>query len=367
MITNIEETLDEMKLILEWSNSTYTLYKIAVQSYSDYHKQPFESLIKEAEKEETSINKVNKRNIKKRLIQYRLYLQKTASQNTVKTYVSKIIKIYKYLDIETPDMPPFKIQNKETFEDIPKKSDIKKAILNSRLKMKAIISFIASSGLRVSDVSNLTINDFLQATNDYHDNNNNLFEILQQLTNNEFIIPTWRIQSKKTKINHITFSSDESTRLIIDMLKDLLMKKEVTLNDKLFRVQSQTITHNFNTVNKNLNYGWKETRRFFHPHSLRKYFATTLISNDISYLDAQFLLGHSLSKVDSSYYYANAEKLKNKYIFVVKHLTFMQDIDYIKLSDADKKELEELKQFKLESMQKINQLEEMINFLSNTS
>lgn len=369
MITNtknIQETLEEMKLIYNWSTSTHTLYKTALNNYITFQETTFQDLINEAETEENTINKISKRSIQKRLIKYRLYLQQKLTPNTVISYTSAVMKVYKYLDVETPELPPVRKIKTETFDDIPTKDEIKKAILNSsRTKMKAIISFIASSGLRRSDVAAITIKDFLNATSEYYKNSADLLDILNQLEHQDMIIPTWKIRSIKTSINHITFSSDESTKFIIQMLKERFMKKDINLDDRLFDVNAETITHNFHTINTKLDMGWKTTRRHFHPHSLRKYFATTLTSNDVPYLDTQFLLGHSLSDVDSSYYFINSEKLKSKYIFIIKYLTFTQELDYIAMSDADKRELEELKQFKLESMKKINQLEEMVNFLSN--
>ena len=365
-----KEILDEMQLIFSWNENTYKQYKFSLNHYSNFQQMNITDLLQEAEIEEEIINKLSKRTIKKRLIQYRLYLQRQGkSANTIKHYTSRILKVYRYFDIEVPALPPIKADVSETFNDIPTKEEIKSAILHSRTKMKAIISFIASTGLRRSDVSNLTVNDFINATKEYH-TSIDIINCMQQLTikikKQELIIPTWDITSIKTGTRHITFSSHESTIYILQFLRERLMKKGIIENEKLFDVGEQTITTNFRNLNDRLNFGWKTNRRKFHPHSLRKFFATTLTNNDVDYLATEFLVGHKLSSVTSSYYFADPMKLKNKYIRVMHHLTFTIELTFIDVTSNEKKELHQLRRYKAESAQRILQLEEMVNLIQNS-
>lgn len=362
MITNtLDETLTEMNMMLSWSEQTYKLYKFMLQKYIDFNMVSFEELIQEAETDEENINKLSKRRIKKRLIKYQIYLQQQdKTPNTIKGYMSAVMKVYKYMDIEVPKLPTIKNNIIETYDDLPTKEEIKKAVLHSRIKMKAIITFIASSGLRRSDVASLTVGDFFKATHDYH-KANNVLEMIVQLEKRDVVVPEWHITSEKTNVTHITFSSNESSMYILQMLKERILVESVNLVDSLFNIQKETITRNFITLNTRLGYGWKQTRRKFHPHALRKYFATTLTTNDVDFLTTEFLIGHTLPSVQSSYYYANPNKLKNKYMRIMKHLTFTMEVSFIDIDSKEKRELKELRQFKLESSERIRKLEEVVN------
>ena len=121
MITKQENILKEMKMLYNWTDGTYKTYTSALTSYTEYHHMNMQELINEAEIEEETINKTSKRTIKKRLINYRLHLQeeKQFSKNTIKMYLAMIKKIYRHHDIQIPTLPPIKVINNETFEDIP--------------------------------------------------------------------------------------------------------------------------------------------------------------------------------------------------------------------------------------------------------
>lgn len=370
LIQSNEDILQEMQLVLGWKHSTYIQYYTALKDYTSFQRMNITDLLNEADTEEEIINKLSKRSIKTRLIKYRIHLQQQGkAANTIKQYMNRICKIYKYYDIEVPTLPPVKQDVYETFEDIPDKEIIKKCILHSRTKMKAIITFIASSGLRRSDVANITIKDFIDATEEYH-NALNIIDCMQQLNERikkqELIIPTWSIKSIKTGIKHITFNSPECTVYILQMLTEQLMKKGISNDDYLFGISSPTITINFHNLNDRLNLGWKKNRRYFHPHSLRKYFATTLNNNDVDYITTEFLVGHKLSGVNSSYYFADPNKLKNKYMRVMQHFNFTMELTYIDVTGNEKRELEYLRDYKQESEQRILQLEEMVNLIQNS-
>ena len=360
MITNIQETLTEMALIYQWSDNTYEQYKLIIEKWANFNQMTFQELIMEAETDETKIHKTSKRTIKKRLIQYHVYLQqKNKKPNTIKSYISKIKKVYKYCDIEVPELPPIRNNIKETYEDIPTKDEIKKALLHSSIKIRALVTFIASSGLRRSDVAALKVGDFFKATTEYHDAHN-VIEMIQQLEKRDTIIPEWHITSVKTGVQHITFSSHESTIYILQMLKEKILDNEILLTDSLFGIRKETITKHFQLINDRMGFGWKETRRKFHPHSMRKYFSTSLTNNDVDYLTTEFLVGHTLSSVDQSYYFANPRKLKNKYLRVMEHLTFTLDVSYIDVTSREKRELQELRAYRRESEERMKKLEEMV-------
>lgn len=363
----LEQILQEMNLFYSWSNTTYQTYLIALKQYTKINNLNIHELITEAEQDETTIIKINKRHIKTRLTQYVLHLkQEGYKNNTIKNYLTKIIKVYKYLDIETPKIETPKNNNqeyKETFKDLPTNEEITTAIYNSRTKMKAIITFIASTGLRRSDVANLTIKDFMIATKEYHQ----CFDIIsfiEQMKTQKEVIPVWEITTKKTNTNHLAFSSPESTKYILQMLSERVMKQDINIDNRLFEVSANAISINFKNLNNRLGFGYKGDRIRFHPHALRKFFATTLNNNDVDYLSTEFLLGHSLKGSDSSYYFANPDKLKLKYSRVVDKLTFTMKVSYLDIDSKEKMELEALKRKYKEANKRILNLEESLNLIT---
>ena len=78
--------------------------------------------------------------------------------------------------------------------------NIKKALRRSDSEMKAIILFMTSSGSARRETLNLTINDFINATKDYHDSND-IHEIIKLLERRNDIIPTWKLKRQKTKMS----------------------------------------------------------------------------------------------------------------------------------------------------------------------
>lgn len=365
MITNNENILKTMSILYNWTNGTLKTYRTAIKDYTTFQKKTLPELLLEAEQEEETIPKTSKRTIKTRLINYRIYLQETKnfSNNTIKMYIALVCKVYKHHDITVPQLPPIRVTQTETYQDIPTHQEIQTAILHSRTKMKALITFIASTGLRRSDVANLKIKDFMEATMNYHEDTNNILTILQQMKKQDMIIPMWNITDIKTRITHISFSSHESSLYIIQMLQERLIKEDLTPEDSLFGIKPDTISKNFSTLNNKLGMGWKTTRRHFHPHALRKFFATTLTSNDVDFLSTEFLLGHTLTNVQSSYYFANPERLRNKYVHIMDKLTFTMHFEIVDVDSREKRELEELRRYRVESNERIRKLEEMINIL----
>lgn len=371
MITNI---LEEMKIMQNWSTNTYKQHESHLRKYCEFHETSFEDLLREAEEDEEKIRKVTKRRIKQRLQSYLLYLHKRKlSNSTIHAYLATIKQVYTYHDIEIPKLPRITPAEKESYNDLLTKQEITRAIENSNTKMKAIITFLASSGLRISDLAGLSIRDFLVATRNYHKyeeenlSNNVVLDILQILSQKREMIPLFEIVSQKTHVVHFTFCSPEASRFVVQMLLERCMKKEVLIDDSLFAVKSRSITANFERLSDRLQLKWKSRRRRFHPHALRKWFATTLQNNNVDFLAVEFLLGHTLKSVTSSYYYANPEKIRLKYERVVDELCFVTRVHHVDLVGAEHRELQELKQENRLIREKLYEVEELLSALRGNS
>lgn len=360
-------TIQEMALYYQHSQNTTRNLQTTLQQYCQYHQATLPELVNEAINDEDTIIKVNRRNIKTRIQQYTLHLQSQGKQaQTIKVYINRVIRVYKYYDIEIPQLPPIRVENREHYEDIPTHDEIQYVVKNTMVKTRAMVCFLASSGMRISDMCNLTVGDFIEATRDYVWGPRSIPDFLHQLQNsNELIIPTWHIKQQKTGIPYITFCSDEASRYLVDYLLELSRRKMITRDDHLFGVRPDAVSKRFLRLNKKFDLGLLETRCRFHPHALRKFFATTLTNHDCDFLSVEFMLGHRLDRIREAYYKADPERLKMKYRMYMEHLTFTQEIEVRDVTSTELEELEELRQYRRDTDEKLRRLEDMMTMMTD--
>lgn len=326
----------------------------------------WEELIQEAEEDEENIVKLNKRRIKQRLQSFIYHmLEEDKSTNTIINYTSKITKLYKTNEIELPQLKYPRRDVVETYEDLPSRDEITRVLQSTSVKNKALITFIASSGLSIVEVVSLTFRDFHDATLEYHEPSHSVVDFILELEYKNKVIPVWRVQRQKTKVKHITFSSPESTRFIVEYVKNLVMTREVRMDDKLFGYSStRSICSLCVRLNDKHQLGWTKTRRRFHAHALRSFFATTLTSRGVSYLTTEFLLGHSIDSTRSAYYKADVEHLRREYVQVLPYLSFLEVVRTVSLDDDERRELSELKEYKCVTEKRMLRLEEAVRALT---
>ena len=360
-------TIQEMALYYQHSPNTTRNLQTTIQQYCQYHHATLPDLINEAINDEDNIIKVNRRNIKTRIQQYILHLQSIGRQaQTIKVYINRVIRVYKYYDIEIPRLAPIRVENKEHYEDIPTYDEIQYVVKNSMVKTRAMVCFLASSGMRISDMCNLTVGDFIEACSGYVWSPRSIPDFLHQLqNNNDLIIPTWHIKQQKTGIPYITFCSDEATRYLVDYLLELSRRKMITRDDHLFGVGTGAVIKTFQRLNKRFDLGMLETRGRFHAHALRKFFATTLTNHDCDFLSVEFMLGHRLDRIREAYYKADPERLKMKYRLYMEYLTFTQEIEVRDVTSTELEELEELRQYRRDTDEKLRRLEDMMTMMTD--
>ena len=142
------------------------------------------------------------------------------SEITIKTRITIINAILKQHGIKTPKIK-FKIKNTQQKTPLLTNKDINYVINNHcNIHQKAIITFMASSGIRRHDTLNFKIIDFLKATYKYH-KTLDLDEFLNKYQNN--MVGYWEFVPNKTKKNGLvckTCNSGESTNYIIESIKE---------------------------------------------------------------------------------------------------------------------------------------------------
>ena len=301
-----------MNLIKQYSSdknikaSTREGYTSAIRKYEKFHAKSIEDLLSEAKEEESL--PLNKRKIKRRLIEFRKYLiNSSLSSRSAKTYFSKIKAFYRFHDIEIPDIPNIKY-NKDyqmNYKDLPAREHIKRAVEISEIGIQAMILFMASSGTAKAETLSLTVNDFIKATSNYH-NNDSISDILNTLENRS-IVPTFYLKRMKTNKYYYTFCTPEATEYIIKYLKS---RSDLKKSSKLFDYSSSAVTARFREINDSNNWGFRGKYRFFRPHALRKFYASNIsLSSEI----VDELQGRGKSEVHDAYIKTRPEALKKSY------------------------------------------------------
>ena len=288
--------------------STVNGYAIALSDFERFNSMTIDELIKEAKDDENSL-KLKDRQIKKRLIDYRSdLLKRKLSPNTVRTYFSKVKTFYMHFEIEMPYIPTAKYDKayQTNYLDLPTHEHIRQALEISSIDLKSIILFMSSSGTAKAETLSLTVEDFINATSDYH-NGGSIKSVLNTLDKKDNIIPTFYLRRIKTDKYYYTFCSPEAADCIVKYLK---MRDNLKPSDKLFDFTHQSLLNRFQKINDVMGWGFKGKYRFFRSHTLRKFHASN-IALSAEYVD--LLQGRSRSEVHETYIKTNPLRLKQIY------------------------------------------------------
>lgn len=178
--------------------------------------------------------------------------------------------------------------------DIPSWRDVEKAMsLIKSPRDKAILGMAATTGLRVSDLVKLDINDFITACSIYFDEDeeHTLENLLKK--NPDHLVPCWELNPKKTdkfKIFAVTYNTPEVTNYLFDYLKYRINLDErkggdgtIGVDEALFAnqrggfLQTNSVGARFREINRKM--GGERDRNGiyskFRIHNLRTLFQTT--------------------------------------------------------------------------------------------
>lgn len=327
--------LDEICLTRNLSKSTRKNYEQSIRSYTESQGLTLKELLIEAEEEEEKGVRLKHRNVKKRLIIFQNYLlnEKGLSKSTIKKQVQIIRYLYRHCEIELPNIPKLNEKHVRDYEpiyydDLPTKELIQEALNISKPNMKAVILFIISSGCAREETLSLSINDFITATNQYH-NSTDIYEVLEELKHQENVVPIFKLRRRKTNQYYYTFCSPEATDAIVYYLEsrtDLL-----TPEKQLFKFEKTYFQKKFIELNNSLGGHKKGCYGIFRSHMLRKFHASNLArgENGLTLEEIDSLQGRMKDKMHKPYFLDDPQELRKKYIM---------NIDKV-LINYDKKEL----------------------------
>jgi integrase len=347
------ELLQDFSQARNLKKSTVESYKIILQGYTRQQEATMVELLQEAEAEEEAGVRWKYRQLRKRLIQYRTYLYNTYSSTTAKMHISKIMTVYRHYEVEIHPLPQYSMKNINTtppvtFKDLPDHEVIRKALNISTPRMRALLLFISSSGCGRSETCHLTVQDFINATNDYHQTNN-IYTVLNQLKDKTDIVPRWQLRRKKTGKYYTTFTSPEATNELINYL--ISSNRNLHNDDRLFGIGIQYLNRLFHETNNKLGLGEVNGYSRLRPHMLRKYHASQLFNDgaSIEFIDA--LQGRGKDQTHTAYFMEDPEKLRQEYI---NHLDCLMinwnNIDYKSPEYLELEQKYEQKTAEVESM-----------------
>lgn len=360
------DILNEFAKTRNLGHNTRRYYKYSIEKYTKFNQLTLQQLLNEAEKEEQKGIRWKDRKLKKRLLNFRTHLYENLLPSTAKIHFNRIITIYHHYEIEIHKLPQFNEKNLQisepiSFQDLPDKKIILQALKITTPVMRAIILFMSSSGCARRETLDLTIQDFIKATGEYH-NSNDIYEVINQLYDRNDVIPQWKLKRKKTNKYYFTFSSPESTSEIIHYL--ISEKRQLKPESRLFKTNENYLSERFNEINNKLQLGKSGTYNRFRPHMLRKFHASRLYNDNLSLEEVDALQGRSKNETHTAYFMEDQHKLKEKYIQHLNAITINMDVNNLDIKSPDYIKLEnELKNKKQEVTAMDNRLSALENVI----
>ena len=286
---DIEDYLTYIKLEKKLSKNTIENYRLDLESYKLFL---FKKKIDDPNKITLELineylNKLSKDGLNPRSIRRHV--------TTIKEFHKYLVKVKKVKTDVSLNIDSIKITKKLpviiSHEDMEHILDID---LNNAFKYrdKAMLELMYGSGLRVSELVNLTI---------YNIDLENDIILVEGKGSKERIVPLNKY-SKESVINYLE-------------VRPSLIKKQNKTEDKLFlNNHGKCLTrHGFNYILKNILKDNNISNNIT-PHSLRHTFATDLLNNGADLRSIQELLGHSDITTTRIYTHVANNKLKEDYI-----------------------------------------------------
>ena len=347
--------------------NTEKSYHIIINQYAKFHGLTMQELLDEAEEEEKQKIRWKDRTLKKRLMDYRAFLYDKYAYSTAKSRFSRLCSFYQHFEIEIHNLPKISNINVDKthmgFKDLPTKEILKKALKISEPLIRAILLFMSSSGSARVDTLNLTIQSFINATNNeyisYH-NSDDIYDVLNELKDRNDVVPIFEITRQKTNKFYYTCCSPEAVTEIVDYLASRTTKLKP--ESPLFDLGKGKFIDSFRNINDTLGLGrLSNGNRRFTSHMLRKFHSTMLWNEKVSTDIVDALQGRGKDQTHSSYFYENPLKLREIYIEHLNCLTINADVSNINFKSEEYIKLENENEILREENEKYKQVVESID------
>jgi site-specific recombinase XerD len=267
---SVKKMLGELGLLTRSENTKKTYLKGLVSFVNYKQIQNLDTFIEEV-KQKQNQNEIVK--------DFAIYLaNKNLAPKSVAAWISSLKKFFAANNLKVDVDIPIRVFN--VHEDVlPNKEDLKKILSNTDLRMKVIITMLASSGMRVGELYNLKIGDI---------------DLSKEIPN----IKIKGIGAKERK-SRITFISKEAKKFLEEYLnqrkslnEDINENSPVIAREDGKPMSYQNIQYLLEGTFRK--YSKKVGKRYtLHAHSLRKFFKTQLISAGVPSPIVDRLTGHT--------------------------------------------------------------------------
>ena len=363
------------------SPATRELYTYAITQYSNVIGKTITELHDEADDEEEKGIRLKRRKYSNYVIEFKKYLTKNnKSEQTIRLYLTGVKSFYQANDIRTPEITMRKgeMVMEKNYGHLLTKEEIQKMAAAAYPRTRAIIYIMAMSGMSQREVRDLTLKKFLDSVGrSLHKELETLEELFKyEEVLKDTIIPL-EITRKKVHYRYHTFLPPEATIQILIYLKGRIYGENERVKiknyeDPLFvksdglKLTNRSITSTFNSIGQRC--GFKHeygSYRSWRSHGLRKYFISTIINSLGDHILADYLAGHKIDSLKRSYWYADPEVLKEKYLKALPFLSLenvevhsIQSPEFVKVESElndTKKRLKRLEKY-FEEIEGINKL-----------
>lgn len=313
------EIMDKFYLERKINQRTKYGYKNSFQLYVQYTGMHLYDLLMEADLEEENGIRWKKRKLKEKLIGFRGWLQERYKYSTLKVLFNRIKTFYTHYEIEIGFIPQLNqkgvIKSEPiTYDDIPNQEMLNECVKHASPLMKALILFMTSSGCARRETLNLTIYDFIEATNEYH-HGGSINEVLTELIVQDNVIPTFKIRRQKTNKFYYTFCSPEASKLICVYLLSSGRKFDKGHNHHLlFKTNLDALNNEFQELNDMIDAGQVAGMNRIRSHMFRKFHASRLYNDGLSIDKIDALQGRAKDNTHNAYFKESPEKLKELYV-----------------------------------------------------
>lgn len=370
------------------SKNTQRIYRQVVKIFEEHTGKTLPEILEIAEAEEQKV-KWTKSTLYYFLISFRKYLYDNLQPSTAQMKFTVIKTIIKYFDITVLPLKSFSTKKYHkvelTPEDIITQNELQTCVNVKNPLVKAIATFMSSSGCSLIDTFNLTIYDYVYSTREYHnlpcDDSKYIHEILDVLNSRKDIVPVFeKLRRQKTGVQYTTFCSPEAVISINNYLIYREKKEHesmgrynkkhpdnpkfypgLQLTDQLFKGSHGSIERMFRQVNEAVGLGKAGNYVKFAPHMMRRYHTSQLYAAGLSEYEINLLQGRKTHDViHTSYLRVKVEALKEKYIKALPFLV-VDDVYRIKTElEVVKDENKELKEANLKYKEVVDSIDERI-------
>ena len=289
---DVEKYLEYLSFQKGYSSNTVISYRRDIYKFLEYMEKENASfndvdsiLIRNFLLEET-LNGISKRSSQRRLVALRRFYEWMLKEKKVKFNPFKIISSPK-LDKTLPD---FLHQEEidELFVNNEKRTDF------LALRDHALLELLYASGLRVSEIVNLTLDQIESSTR--------IIKVTGK-GNKERMVP-YSVECKKTLDKYI----DECRKEIVEKNKLENDPKALFLNARGEKLTTRGVEYILKSIEKKIG-----MELDLHPHKMRHSFATHLLDEGVDLRVIQEILGHESLETTQVYTHISTSKMIESY------------------------------------------------------